>query len=306
MKTLNPTEKLEEAAMEQMVMTQVENSTKTHIRVQNLSLWYDGNKALNNITLNIPDKKITAVIGPSGCGKTTLLKSLNRLVDLYDEVKVEGEVLIDGENIYSPKADILTLRKKVGFLPQRPYPLPMSIYDNVAFGPKIHGLKNHELILQLEKLEKICPRAEQLSIRTGRSKRNYEMDLLVEYYLCLAGLWDEVKDRLHAPAAKLSIGQQQRLALARVLAVDPEVILADEPTSALDPTSSKLVEKQFQMLKEHYTIVVVTHVLRQARRIADHAAFVYMGELVEEGPADRIFSSPQDERTKEYISGLIS
>ncbi len=292
--------------MELQTNIQIANGLKTHIRVQNLSVWYDGNKALNNITLNIPDKKITAIIGPSGCGKTTLLKSLNRLIDLYDEVKVQGKVLIDGENIYDPKADILSLRKKVGFLPQRPYPLPMSIYDNVAFGPKIHGLKNHELIRQLEKLEKICPRAEQIYLRKGRSKRNYEMDLLVEYYLCLAGLWDEVKDRLHSPAAKLSIGQQQRLALARVLAVDPEVVLADEPTSALDPVSSKLVEKQFQTLKEHYTIVVVTHVLRQARRIADHTAFVYLGELVEEGPADRIFSAPQDERTGAYISGLIS
>lgn len=292
--------------MELQLNTKVENSLKTHIGVRNLSVWYDGHRALDRITLNIPDKKITAIIGPSGCGKTTLLKSMNRLIDLYDEVRVEGEVLIDDVNIYDTKADLLSLRKKVGFLSQRPYPLPMSIYDNVAFGPKIHGLKSHELIQQLEKLEKICPRAEQICLRKGRSKRNYEMDLLVEYYLCLAGLWDEVKDRLHAPAAKLSIGQQQRLALARALAVNPDAILADEPTSALDPVSARLVEKQFQTLKEHYTIVVVTHVLRQARRIADHAAFVYMGELAEEGPADRIFSAPQDERTGAYLSGTIS
>jgi phosphate transport system ATP-binding protein len=280
-----------------------------HISLSNLTIAYGNHKVLQNITVDIPNNRITAIIGPSGCGKTTLLKTLNRLVDLYEEIKVEGEVRIDGVNIYDPKADLLTLRKKVGFLSQKPYPLPMSIYNNITFGPRIHGMNRKELLDQIRELEKhipidsLCPNGRQ---KETRSRKNHEMAYLVEYYLRLAGLWDEVRERLHAPATQLSIGQQQRLALARALAVEPEVILADEPTSALDPISAQLIEKQFKILKNHYTIVVVTHILRQARRIADYVIFLYLGELVEHGPAEQFFSSPRDERTHAYISGEIS
>ena len=280
-----------------------------HIRVRNLSTSYGEHKALKDITVDIPDGQITVIIGPSGCGKTTLLKSLNRLVDLYDEISVEGEVFIDEVNIYDPKADVLALRKKVGFLSQRPFPLPMSIYDNIAFGPRIHRMNGKQLLQQIEALEKYIPvngTNEEGMPGHARSGSRREMDVLVEYYLRLAGLWDEVMDRLHEPASKLSIGQQQRLALARALAIEPRVILADEPTSALDPISAKLVEKQFQLLKRDYTIVVVTHILRQARRIADYIVFLYLGELVEHGPAEQFFSSPQDPRTRAYITGEIS
>jgi phosphate transport system ATP-binding protein len=280
-----------------------------HISLSNLTIAYGNHKVLQDITVEIPNNQITAIIGPSGCGKTTLLKSLNRLVDLYDEIKVEGEVRIDGVNIYDPKADILALRKKVGFLSQKPYPLPMSIHDNITFGPRIHGMNGKSLLDQIQKLEKhipidsLCPNGRQ---KETTPRKNPEMAYLVEYYLRLAGLWDEVRERLHTPATQLSIGQQQRLALARALAVEPEVILADEPTSALDPISAQLIEKQFKILKNYYTIVVVTHILRQARRIADYVIFLYLGELVEHGPADQFFSSPQDRKTRAYISGEIS
>jgi phosphate transport system ATP-binding protein len=280
-----------------------------HISLSNLTIAYGNHKVLQNITVDIPNGQITAIIGPSGCGKTTLLKSMNRLVDLYEEIKVEGEVRIDGANIYDPKTDILDLRKKIGFLSQKPYPLPMSIYDNITFGPRIHRMNRKELLDQIQELEKhipidsLCPNGRQ---KETRSKKNSEMAYLVEYYLRLAGLWDEVQERLHDPATQLSIGQQQRLALARALAVEPEVILADEPTSALDPISAQLIEKQFKILKNHYTIVVVTHILRQARRIADYVIFLYLGELVEHGPAKQFFNSPHDERTRAYISGEIS
>jgi phosphate transport system ATP-binding protein len=280
-----------------------------HISLSNLMVAYGNQKVLQNITVDIPNNQITAIIGPSGCGKTTLLKTLNRLVDLYDEIRVEGEVRIDGADIYDPKADLLTLRKKVGFLSQKPYPLPMSIHDNITFGPRIHRMNRKELLDQIQELEKhipidsLCPNGRQEETRPSKT---HEMAYLVEYYLRLAGLWEEVRERLHAPAAQLSIGQQQRLALARALAVEPEVILADEPTSALDPISAQLIEKQFKTLKNHYTIVVVTHILRQARRIADYVIFLYLGELVEHGPAEQFFNSPRDERTRAYISGEIS
>jgi phosphate transport system ATP-binding protein len=247
---------------------------------------------LNQVTLDIPDRQIVAIIGPSGCGKTTLLKSMNRLLDLYEETSLTGSVVIDGIDIYNPDADILALRKKVGFLSQRPYPLPMSIYNNVAFGPKIHGLNGNAI-------PKDAAAADFHNTKAA-------MDYCVEHYLQLAGLWDEVKDRLHSPAAKLSIGQLQRLALARTLAVEPEVILADEPTSALDPISAKIVESRFRLLKQDYTIVVVTHILRQARRLADYVVFIFMGEVVEYGPAEDIFNAPKDDRTRAYISGEIS
>lgn len=251
--------------------------SKTYISVQNLNVFYGNEQALKNISINIPDKKITAIIGPSGCGKTTLLKSFNRLIDTIDEVKVSGNVFVDGENIFEKKADVNRIRKKMGLLSQKPYPLPMSIFDNVAYGPRIHGMNDRK------KLENI-----------------------VEKYLIEANLWDELKDRLHSPASKLSVGQQQRLCLARGLAVEPEIILGDEPTSALDPMSSKRIEERFIALKNDYTVIIVTHILRQAKRLADYVVFLYLGELIEHGPAKEVFENPQMEMTKEYIRGVIS
>ena len=280
-----------------------------HMSLRNLTIKYGDHEVLRDITVDIPDSRITTIIGPSGCGKTTLLKSLNRLLDLNEDVTVEGDILIDDVNTYDRNADILALRKKVGFLAQRPYPLPMSIYDNIAFGPRVHRMDGEQIERQLTELQEqnFLPRpsSEGAGLLRNMTKKR-RMDLLVESYLRLAGLWDEVKDRLSAPASRLSIGQQQRLALARALSVEPEVILADEPTSALDPISAKLIEQRFRMLKEKYTIVVVTHILRQARRISDYAIFLYLGELVEHGPSDLFFSAPQDERTRAYISGEIS
>jgi len=251
---------------------------RPHISVRNLTVAYGGGeKALNNVCVDIPDKMITAIIGPSGCGKTTLLRSFNRLIESTEGIKITGEVLVDGENVYDPRAEITHIRKKMGLLSQRPCPLPMSIYDNVAYGLRIHGV---------------------------RSKK--ELDRIVEHYLKEATLWDEVKDRLSAPASRLSIGQQQRLCLARGLAVEPEIILADEPTSALDPMSSQRIEEKFQEIKQEYTIIMVTHILRQARRLADYIIFLYLGELIEYGPADEFFENPKQVLTREYIKGLIS
>ena len=248
--------------------------SKTHISVRNLTVWYDEHQALNNITLDIPDKKITAIIGPSGCGKTTLLKSFNRLIDMQDGVRASGQVFVDGEDIYDPKVEVTHLRKKMGLLFQKPQVLPMSIYDNVAFGPRIHGLKDKK-----------------------------KLDEIVQHYLKEASLWNEVKGRLHGSASKLSIGQQQRLCLARGLAVEPEVILGDEPTAALDPISAERIEQRFLELKDHYTIVLVTHILRQAKRLADYVVFLYLGNLIEHGPADEFFKNPRDPKTQAYISG---
>jgi phosphate transport system ATP-binding protein len=280
-----------------------------HISLSNLSIAYGNHQVLKDITVDIPDGQITVIIGPSGCGKTTLLKSLNRLTDLYEDIRVQGEVRIDGVDIHDPKEDILVLRKKVGFLSQKPFPLPMSIYDNITFGPRIHGMDEKQLFQQIHEVRRHVPvdfpgtLDDQLS---SHDPRGNGLALLVECYLRLAGLWDEVHERLHSPATNLSIGQQQRLALARALAVEPEVILADEPTSALDPISAQLIEKQFKLLKNRYTLVVVTHILRQAKRIADYVIFLYMGELVEHGPAQEFFNFPRDERTRAYISGEIS
>ena len=264
------------------------------IAVKALSVSFGSHQVLKDIHLDIPDCQIVVIIGPSGCGKTTLLKSMNRLLDLNDDVSVSGDIHIDGSSIYSSGMDVTVLRKKVGFLPQRPYPLPMSIFDNVAFGPRIHGLGMPRGLLQASESE------------AGRKLGKEDMRTLVEYYLRLAGLWEEVKDRLHAPASKLSIGQQQRLALARVLSIEPEVILADEPTSALDPISAKLVETQFRLLKKDYTIILVTHILRQARRLGDYIVFLYMGDLIEHKPASQFFGAPTDEKTRAYINGEIS
>jgi phosphate transport system ATP-binding protein len=250
---------------------------QTHISVQNLNVFYGRQQALKNISIDIPDKKIIAIIGPSGCGKTTLLKSFNRLLDSVDGIRVTGKVLVDGENIFDPQVEVTHIRKKMGLLAQRPYPLPMSIYDNVAYGPRIHGLKDKK-----------------------------KLDPIVHHYLQEASLWEEVKDRLHTPAARISVGQQQRLCLARGLAVEPEIILADEPTSALDPQSSQRIEQSFLRLKHDYTTIIVTHILRQAKRLADYVVFLYCGELIEHGPAADIFEHPQEEMTKEYIKGIIS
>lgn len=250
---------------------------KPHISVQNLDVFYGKDHALKDINVEIPDKQITVIIGPSGCGKTTLLKSFNRLLDPIDNVRVTGRILVDGENIYDPGVEVTHVRKKMGLLSQKPYPLPMSIYDNVAYGPALHGEKNRK-----------------------------KLDRLVEHFLRTASLWDEVKDKLHQPASRLSVGQQQRLCLARGLAVGPEIILGDEPTSALDPKSSRHIEQRFLELKNHYTIILVTHILRQARRLADYVLFLYMGSLIEHGPAKQVLESPKQEMTKEYIQGIIS
>lgn len=250
---------------------------ESHISVRGLNVYYGDQRVLKDISIDIPDKKITVIIGPSGCGKTTLLKSFNRLIDSTEGVRVTGDVLVDGENIFDPKAEVTHIRRKMGLLSQRPYPLPMSIYDNVAYGMRIHG---------------------------SRSKS--ELDAKVEHYLKEASLWEEVSDRLNAPASKLSVGQQQRLCLARGLAVEPEIILGDEPTSALDPASSRRIEERFIELKKRYTTIIVTHILRQAKRLADYVVFLYLGELIEHGPADMIFNSPKEKMTKEYISGIIS
>jgi phosphate transport system ATP-binding protein len=251
--------------------------SQTHISVRNLSVAVGGLEILKDICIDIPDRKITVIVGPSGCGKTTLLKSLNRLLDPVDGVRISGEILVDGENIYDPGVEVTRIRKKMGLLSQRPQALPMSIYDNVAYGPRLHGLRNRQ-----------------------------ELDALVKHYLQVAGLWDEVKDRLGEPAVRLSVGQQQRMCLARGLAVGPEIILGDEPTSALDPQSSQNVERRLIELKSDYTVVVVTHILRQAKRIADYIAFLYLGELVEHGPAAEIFANPRDPRTRAYLTGEIS
>lgn len=249
---------------------------QTHLRARNLNVFYENKHALKNISVDIPDKSITAIIGPSGCGKTTLLKSFNRLLDTVDGVKVTGEVWVNGDNIYDPNAEVTLIRKKMGLLSQKPSPLPMSIYDNIAYGPRIHG-----------------------------KKKKKELDRIVEHYLRESSLWDEIKDRLHEPASGLSLGQQQRLCLARGMAVEPEIILGDEPTSALDPKASQRIEQKFVELKEKYTIVIVTHILRQARRLADYVLFLYLGELIECDKAGNIFNNPKSEITNRYIEGVI-
>ena len=247
---------------------------ETKISTSDLNLYYGNNHALKNINLDIYENQITAFIGPSGCGKSTYLKTLNRMNDLVPNVTINGKVLIDGEDIYDPKVDTTLLRKKVGMVFQQPNPFPMSIYDNIAYGPRIHGIK-------------------------GKA----ELDAIVEKSLRGAALWDEVKDRLKRSALGLSGGQQQRLCIARALAVEPEILLMDEPTSALDPISTLKIEDLMGELKKNYTVVIVTHNMQQATRIADYTAFFLVGEVVEFGATPVIFSRPKDKRTEDYITG---
>ena len=243
------------------------------IQVKNLELFNGGNKALKNINLDIESKKVTALIGPSGCGKSTFLRTLNRMNDLIDNVKITGEIIIGGKNIYKD-IDEIDLRKKVGMVFQKPNPFPMSIYDNVAYGSRIHGVKDKETL-----------------------------DEIVEKSLMGAALWEEVKDRLKKSALGLSGGQQQRLCIARTIAVSPEIILMDEPTSALDPISTIKMEELMYELKKEYTVVIVTHNMQQAGRIADKTAFFLSGEVVEYGDTSDIFYKPKDKRTEDYITG---
>ena len=241
--------------------------------IKDLNLYYGKFQALKHISMNIKEKEITAFIGPSGCGKSTFLKCLNRMNDLVPDCKITGEVLIDGEDLYG-KLDINVLRKRVGMVFQKPNPFPMSVYDNITYGPKTHGIR-----------------------------KKAELDEIVERSLKQAAIWDELKDRLKKSALGLSGGQQQRLCIARALAVEPEVILMDEPTSALDPISTSKVEELAMELKENYTIIMVTHNMQQAARISDKTAFFLLGELVEMGPTEQVFTTPVDKRTEDYISG---
>jgi phosphate transport system ATP-binding protein len=254
-----------------------QNMTSKAINIKNLNVSIGTNRILKNIDLEIPNNKITCIIGPSGCGKSTLLRAINRLIDNNENVTVSGEIIIDGENICDRQVEVTHIRKKMGLLSQRPTPLPMSIFDNIAFGCRIHGVRNRKRLRSI-----------------------------VEENLHAAGLWEEVKDRLHSPASSLSIGQQQRLCLARGLAIKPQFILGDESTSALDPISSRHIEDLFVDLKSKYGIVLVTHTLRQALRIADHVVFIYLGEIIESGPAQELFHNPKCELTKQYLAGVFS
>jgi phosphate transport system ATP-binding protein len=247
------------------------------MRIENLNVYIEKQHILQDINLTIPEKSITCVIGPSGCGKSTFLKTLNRMHDDTPEVKISGKIYVDDENIYGPGVNVIDTRKKMGLLAQRPCPLPMSIFDNVAYGPRIHGLRNRKAINQT-----------------------------VIQYLKYVGLWDEVRERVRTSASRLSIGQQQRLCLARGLAIEPEYILGDEATSSLDPLSTKKIEELFIKLKEKYTIILVTHTLRQAKRIADHIIFMYMGKIIETGPTEDFFQNPKKQLTKDYLSGSFS
>ena len=244
------------------------------ISVSGLNLFYGENHALKDINIKIRENTVMALIGPSGCGKSTFLKCLNRMNDLVDGVKVDGKVLLDGEDIYDPGVDTTLLRKKVGMVFQQPNPFPMSIYDNIAYGPRLHGIKNKK-----------------------------ELDEIVERSLQGAAIFEEVKDRLHKSALGLSGGQQQRLCIARALAVSPEVLLMDEPTSALDPISTLKIEELMETLKKKYTVVIVTHNMQQAARVSDDTAFFLVGEVIEKNATSEIFARPQDKRTEDYITG---
>lgn len=244
------------------------------ITVKDMCLWYGDHQALKNVNIEIPEKSITAFIGPSGCGKSTFLKTLNRMNDLIPGVKITGDIRYEGTDIFSKEVDVNNLRKEIGMVFQKPNPFPMSIYDNIAYGPRTHGITN-----------------------------KVELDEIVERALRDAAIWDEVKDRLKKNALGMSGGQQQRLCIARALAVQPKILLMDEPTSALDPISTSRIEELVMELKEKYTIVMVTHNMQQAVRVSDHTAFFLLGELVEFGKTDDIFSQPKDQRTEDYITG---
>ena len=246
------------------------------ISVKDLCLWYGSQQALKNINIEIPEKSITAFIGPSGCGKSTFLKTINRMNDLVPGVKITGQVKYRGKDIYAPDVDVNELRREIGMVFQKPNPFPMSIYDNIAYGPRTHGIKNKA-----------------------------KLDDIVERALRDAAIWDEVKDRLKKNALGLSGGQQQRLCIARALAVEPDILLMDEPTSALDPISTMKIEELATQLKERYTIIIVTHNMQQAVRISDQAAFFLLGELVEYGDTEKMFSQPEDKRTEDYITGRV-
>ena len=244
------------------------------ISVKDMCLWYGDHQALKNVNIEIPEKSITALIGPSGCGKSTFLKTLNRMNDLIPGVKITGDIRYEGTDIFSREVDVNNLRKEIGMVFQKPNPFPMSIYDNIAYGPRTHGITN-----------------------------KVELDEIVERALRDAAIWDEVKDRLKKNALGMSGGQQQRLCIARALAVHPKILLMDEPTSALDPISTSRIEELVMELKEKYTIIMVTHNMQQAVRVSDHTAFFLLGELVEFGKTDDIFSQPKDQRTEDYITG---
>ena len=249
-------------------------SNKIKVKVENLNLYYGENHALKDVNMDIQENAVTAFIGPSGCGKSTFLKTLNRMNDLVDGVRIDGKVLLDGEDIYDPSVDTTILRKKVGMVFQQPNPFPMSIYDNIAYGPRVHGIRDKK-----------------------------RLDQIVEESLRGAAIFDEVKDRLKKSAMGLSGGQQQRICIARALAVQPEVLLMDEPTSALDPISTTKIEELMEDLKKKYTVIVVTHNMQQATRVSDQTAFFLVGEMVEFGDTKQIFSYPQDKRTEDYITG---
>ena len=249
-------------------------SNKIKVKVENLNLYYGENHALKDVNMDIQENAVTAFIGPSGCGKSTFLKTLNRMNDLVDGVRIDGKVLLDGEDIYDPSVDTTILRKKVGMVFQQPNPFPMSIYDNIAYGPRVHGIRDKK-----------------------------RLDQIVEESLRGAAIFDEVKDRLKKSAMGLSGGQQQRICIARALAVQPVVLLMDEPTSALDPISTAKIEELMEDLKKKYTVIVVTHNMQQATRVSDQTAFFLVGEMVEFGDTKQIFSYPQDKRTEDYITG---
>ena len=252
----------------------MENENRVKISVKNLNLYYGDNHALKDVSMDIHENAITAFIGPSGCGKSTFLKTLNRMNDMVDNVRIEGKVSLDGEDIYGGNVDTTILRKRVGMVFQQPNPFPMSIYDNIAYGPRVHGIKNKS-----------------------------QLDQIVEESLKSAAIFDEVKDRLKKSALGLSGGQQQRICIARSLAVSPEILLMDEPTSALDPISTSKIEDLMEKLKKKYTVVVVTHNMQQAERVSDYTAFFLVGEMVEYNKTKTIFSYPQDKRTEDYITG---
>lgn len=256
------------------VLKKIEPAKKTVFKTENFNLWYGEKHALKDINLNLKEKEVTAIIGPSGCGKSTYLKSLNRMVELVSNVRTTGKILYDGKSIFDPTLKVELLRTRVGMVFQKPNPFPKSIYENIAYGPKIHGIRNKTVL-----------------------------DEIVETSLRNAYIWDEVKDRLHDNAFSLSGGQQQRLCIARALAIEPEVILMDEPTSALDPKSTLKVEELIRKLKENYTIVIVTHNMQQAARISDKTAFFLDGEVVEFDETNKVFNNPVDPRTEGYING---